>query len=155
MTENVLDTAIKAGRFFRLASESRAERAAFVGAMLLGNTADAHPSLAWIAGLSESQIVDLELRALVRADRLRDWVDGSNGRGWTWSRALLVREDLEGVRVLLRYAKAGEELCRTLEDTDSVARPKAGGPLRLNAEDRATLCAVADLDPDAWWGARG
>ena len=55
------------------------------------------------------------------------------------------REELEGVRVLLRGIGKGEELDRTLADQDAKA---AAAVIPGNAR----VSGVKALDPLAWWG---
>ena len=150
---NILEEAILQGQAYRHDARTQEQYRREVYALLAGRDGEAHPALAWIRSLGEEELVELERRALTRADRNRGRLDrtietrqGSwDVHVWSWQRVMEWREELEGVRVLLRGIGKGEELDRTLADQDAKA---AAAVIPGNAR----VSGVKALDPLAWWG---
>lgn len=112
----------------------------------------------WARSLGRAELASIEEHARRRAIALEHDLDdlqalipteGGDARE-AWTRLCLRRDDLEGVRVLLHEAGAGERLDEALRDTD-----RAGRSLRLTLSvtvDDERLRRVALGDPGAWWG---
>lgn len=146
-----LEDAVARGRDFRRNPRTREERDAVVAAFLAGQ--DPHPAVTWMRHLVDDEVSVIVDCALTRADRLYDRLAGLMDHGmdaddplvlWAWEQAMQVREDLEGVCVLLRYREdgVGEELERTLREIDRFVADHLDPPPVENL-----------LDIGAWWGA--
>ncbi len=112
----------------------------------------------WARGLDPGALASIEEHARRRAIALEHDLDhllavfpaeATEARA-AWTRVCHRRDDLEGVRLLLLEAGAGDGLDEALRDTD-----RAGRSLRLSlnvAVDDERLRRVALGDPGAWWG---
>jgi len=70
----------------------------------------------------------------------------------TWAWACWERDDLEGLRVLLREAGAGAALGAALQEPDATGRAvRFSWPSGIDVHDER-LQRVSEGDPGAWWG---
>lgn len=113
----------------------------------------------WARGLSPDQVRTIRALAAVEIDRLHQVADdlarsmACDDPGWRADLLHLChdREDLEGVRLLLAEAGAGEDLMAALDLLDSAGQDlMLGLPVRLR-EDDERLRRASELDPEAWW----
>lgn len=115
---------------------------------------------AWARALDRPQLAAIEEHARRRAMALEHDLDDllavlpldADGIRHAWMQLCHRRDDLEGVRVLLREAGVGSGLDESLRHTD-----RAGRAMRINlgdgiSTDDERLRRVALGDPAAWWG---
>jgi hypothetical protein len=157
------DAAVVAGRLARLwraAGEGRAALAA-----MSSGARDASPLVNarfWARGLKPVQRGALERFAAVEAGhlavrltRLQDALDpGDTGAAGQWRGLCARRDDLEGLRVLLRESDCdgGAELAELLATVDGIGRGiRFSWPSELDAHD-ARMQRVSEMEPHAWWG---
>ena len=150
-----------AGRLARLVRPADAGSA--LRALLAGDRTTDGSTLArtWLRTLTPLQRAAIERFAVVQARPLADNLghaherlepyDEPPFRGW---HLFHLRDDLEGVRVLLREADAdaGAVLAAVLDDIDAVGRAlRFSWPPNMDTHDER-LQRVAEADPAAWWG---
>lgn len=114
----------------------------------------------WARALDQRSTMALEQQAVRRAealsDDLTDLFDTLSAdmteASESWQRLCHRRDDIEGVRVLLREAGAGGALEEVLAEAD-----RSGRAVRINLDGTVSaaderLRRVALGDPSAWWG---
>jgi hypothetical protein len=125
-----------------------------------GSEAAAIEARRWLRGFEPGQRALVERFAVVcartlasRLARLQTTLrpdDDSLEETWAW--ACWERDDLEGVRVLLREAGAGAALAAALQDADVTGRAvRFSWPSGIDVHDER-LQRVSEGDPGAWWG---
>lgn len=124
---------------------------------------DTSPALkprAWARSLSPSQRDALERFARMRTHslsrRLASFLDRLTPDGPNlverWRALCHERDDLEGVRVLLREAGVGDQLEAALREADSAGRAvRFSWPRDVDVDDER-LRRAALSNPGAWWG---
>jgi hypothetical protein len=87
-----------------------------------------------------------------RLDRLQATiVPDEPGLTARWRALCHERDDLDGVRILLREARTGEALAGALAEADAIGRAlRFSWPSDVDVHD-ARLQRVAEGDPGAWW----
>ncbi len=138
------DETLAAGRLAR-AVEPGASQAATIAARR------------WTRSLTADQRTLIERFALVRAReieaqliRIQDGLD--QPADFAWQGLCWDRDDVEGVRVLLREAGAGEILALALRGIDDTGRAvRFSWPPDVDVHDER-LQRVSEADPGAWWG---
>jgi hypothetical protein len=116
----------------------------------------------WARGLTSVQRAALERFAAVEAGhlavrltRLQETFDVQDLASTARWRALCAqRDDLEGLRVLLREADVdtGAELATWLAEVDAIGRAlRFSWPTELDVHD-GRLQRVSEMEPDVWWG---
>jgi hypothetical protein len=157
------DAAVVAGRLARLWRAPGEGRAAF--AAMSSGARDSSPLVnarIWARGLKGLQRGAIERFASVEAGRLavqltrlRDMLDASDpGMAAQWRALCARRDDLEGLRVLLRDSDCdcGAELAELLATVDALGRAiRFSWPTELDVHD-ARLQRVSEMEPTAWWG---
>ena len=69
-----------------------------------------------------------------------------------WQALCWDRDDVEGIRVLLREARAGEALTSALRAVDEAGRAvRFSWPTEVDVHDER-LQLISEADPGAWWG---
>ena len=69
-----------------------------------------------------------------------------------WQALCWDRDDVEGIRVLLREARAGEALTSALRAVDEAGRAvRFSWPSDIDVHDER-LQRISEADPGAWWG---
>ena len=70
----------------------------------------------------------------------------------TWQALCWDRDDVDGIRVLLREAGAGEALTSALRALDETGRAvRFSWPSDVDVHDER-LQRISEADPGAWWG---
>jgi hypothetical protein len=140
------DETLAAGRIAR-AMEPGASQAATIAARR------------WTRGLTGDQRALIERFAIVRArDVARQLARIQEGQGvdqqldFAWQGICWDRDDVEGLRVLLREAHAGETLTSALRAADEIGRAvRFSWPSDVDVHDER-LQRISEADPGAWWG---
>jgi hypothetical protein len=103
-------------------------------------------------GLIERYATVAARQLTIRLERLQSTiVPDEPGLVDRWRRLCHDRDDLEGIRVLLREAKAGDALAAALREGDAVGRAlHFSWPSTADVHDER-LQRVAEGDPGAWW----
>ena len=125
-----------------------------------GSEAAAIEARRWLRGIDAGQRALVERFAVVcartlaaRLARLQTALqpdDASLEETWAW--ACWERDDLEGLRVLLREAGAGAALAAALQAPDATGRAvRFSWPTGIDVHDER-LQRVSEGDPGAWWG---
>jgi hypothetical protein len=156
------DQTTMAGVLARLQAEPTGDLArARLAALRAGG--DAAPSLAprlWMRAFSPAQRAAVERVARVSAGRLGDrvaaFLDRLSPKALDlqehWRALCHERDDLEGVRVLLREAGAGQQLEEALEKADEAGRAvRFSWPPEQRVDDER-LRKVSLSNAAAWWG---
>jgi hypothetical protein len=157
------DAAVVAGRLARLWRAPGDGRAAF--AAMSSGARDSSPLVnarLWARGLKGVQRGAIERFAVVEAGllaarlmRLRDALEpGDPSAAAEWRALCARRDDLEGLRVLLRDSDCdcGAELAEFLATVDAIGRAvRFSWPSELDVHD-ARLQRVSEMEPAAWWG---
>lgn len=118
-----------------------------------------HPRM-WARTLDARALAAIEEHARRRAvaleDDLQDLLDtlsaDPTGVRRIWTRLCHRRDDIEGVRVLLREGGLGDTLDALLRGTDRVGRSARINLVPGVDTDDERLRRVALADPSAWWG---
>ncbi len=113
----------------------------------------------WTRSLTPDQRTLIERFAIVEAHgiagrlaRLQDGLGVDATVDLAWQALCWDRDDVEGVRVLLREAGAGDALAAALRAVDDVGRAvRFSWPSDVDVHD-ARLQQVSEADPGAWWG---
>lgn len=113
----------------------------------------------WTRSLTADQRTLIERFAIVethgiaeRLARLQDGLGVDATVDLAWQALCWDRDDVEGVRVLLREAGAGDALAAALRAVDDVGRAvRFSWPSDVDVHD-ARLQQVSEADPGAWWG---
>jgi hypothetical protein len=114
----------------------------------------------WTRGLTADQRMLIERFAIVQArdvaarlDRLQTHFGPADASlDLTWQALCWDRDDVEGIRVLLREAGAGEALAAALRAVDEAGRAvRFSWPSDIDVHDER-LQRVSEADPGAWWG---
>jgi hypothetical protein len=114
----------------------------------------------WTRGLTADQRTLIERFAIVQArdiavrlDRLQTHVGPADtSLDLTWQALCWDRDDVEGIRVLLREAGAGEALTAALRAVDESGRAvRFSWPSDVDVHDER-LQRISEADPGAWWG---
>lgn len=114
----------------------------------------------WLRGIEPGQRALVERFAVVCARTLAARLarlqislqpdDASLEETWAW--ACWERDDLEGLRVLLREAGGGATLAAALQEPDATGRAvRFSWPTGIDVHDER-LQRVSEGDPGAWWG---
>lgn len=103
------------------------------------------------ATAAESVALDAARALRAALDRFHETTRGEAGWRERWRRLCLQRDDLEGMRVLLREAGRDAALDETLREVDAFARSVSASnpPLRAPVDERLSTAATAS--PFAWW----
>ncbi len=113
----------------------------------------------WVAGLSTEQLASVLERSIARIDGLWGELEALSEAlapdDDEWRNAAVglcrKREDLEGVRVLMTWQRAGDRLEDVLGPFDSAARRFIRSvPVRFSIDD-PRLRRAAIVNPAAWW----
>ena len=144
----------------RLVEPPRAQRAAIVQALREGRDVGPWaPARRWVLTLSKPQLDSLERRAVARVDSLlfllQELQEQPEAASDEWRerlrRALLARDDLESVSVLLSEAGHAGRVRTLLEVVDGVGNQLlAGLPVKLTFDDEQ-LRRAARLQGSDWW----
>jgi hypothetical protein len=121
--------------------------------------ADAIPARRWLRGVSADQRALIERFAIVRLRgveaqlaRIQDGLGVDQQLDFAWQGLCWDRDDVEGIRVLLREAGAGQRLVAALRDVDEMGRAvRFSWPSEVDVHDDR-LQRVSEADPGAWWG---
>jgi hypothetical protein len=113
----------------------------------------------WLRGLTANQRALIERFAIVQArdiaarlSRLQDGLGPDTSLDFAWQALCWARDDVEGVRVLLREAGTGGALVAVLGSVDTTGRAvRFSWPSEIDVHD-ARLQIVSEADPAAWWG---
>jgi len=141
------DETLAAGRIAR-AMEPGASQAATIAARR------------WTRGLSADQRTLVERFAIVQAHDIAARLDGLQTHfgpadaslDLAWQALCWDRDDVEGIRVLLREAGAGETLTAALRAVDESGRAvRFSWPSEVDVHDER-LQRISEADPGAWWG---
>jgi hypothetical protein len=141
------DETLAAGRIAR-AIEPGASQAATIAARR------------WPRGLTADQRTLIERFAIVQArdiaarlDRLQTHFGPADASlDLTWQALCWDRDDVEGIRVLLREAGAGQALTAALRAVDESGRAvRFSWPSDVDVHDER-LQRISEADPGAWWG---
>jgi hypothetical protein len=114
----------------------------------------------WARSLTQEQISALEELAVAEIDWLHTLLQrieaepGPAKDGWRDTALVLchARDDVEGVRLLLREAGAGKRLETALAALDEPARALVESLAATEPLDDERLRRVAAADHSAWWG---
>lgn len=103
-------------------------------------------------GLVERYATVAARQLTIRLERLQSTiVPDQPGLADRWRTLCHDRDDLEGIRVLLREAKTGAAVAAALRDADAVGRAlHFSWPSNADVHDER-LQRVAEGDPGAWW----
>ena len=146
-TRSRWDETLAAGRIAR-AMEPGASQAATIAARR------------WTRGLTADQRTLIERFAIVRAhdiaarlDRLQTHVGPADASlDLAWQALCWDRDDVDGIRVLLREAGAGQALTAALRAVDEAGRAvRFSWPSDVDVHDER-LQRISEADPGAWWG---
>jgi hypothetical protein len=157
-----LAQAIAAGIVARLAPPpaSRAEKQAAVEALLAGRPMpELYPERTWALGLGHDQRATIERHALAAADFIgeelerlaRDPEPGDPGYRAELRAARRMRDDLEGVRILLAVGGGGARLAAALADLDERAEIIVRSLPAPAREGDERLRRAAQVNPEGWW----
>jgi hypothetical protein len=121
--------------------------------------ADAIPARRWLRGVTADQRTLVERFAIVRARdveaqlaRIQDGLGVDQSLDFAWQGLCWDRDDVEGIRVLLREAGAGQTLAAALRAVDELGRAvRFSWPSDVDVHDER-LQRVSEADPGAWWG---
>jgi hypothetical protein len=121
--------------------------------------ADAIPVRRWLRGVTADQRALIERFAVVRAraieaqlTRIQDGLGVDLQLDFAWQGLCWDRDDVEGIRVLLREAGAGRMLSAALRAVDDLGRAvRFSWPSEVDVHDDR-LQRVSEADPGAWWG---
>jgi hypothetical protein len=121
--------------------------------------ADAIPVRRWLRGVSADQRTLVERFAIVRAreveaqlTRIQDGLGVDLQLDFAWQGLCWDRDDVEGIRVLLREAGTGQTLATALRAVDDLGRAvRFSWPSEVDVHDDR-LQRVSEADPGAWWG---
>jgi len=113
----------------------------------------------WTRGISADQRALIERFAIVEAhgiaarlERLQDGLGLDDSLDLAWQALCWDRDDVEGIRVLLREAGAGQALVSALRAIDDAGRAvRFSWPSEVDVHDDR-LQLVSEADPGAWWG---
>jgi hypothetical protein len=114
----------------------------------------------WTRGLTADQRTLIERFAIVQArdiaarlDRLQTHFGPADASlDLTWQALCWDRDDVEGIRVLLREAGAGQALAAALRAVDEAGRAvRFSWPSDVDVHDER-LQRISEADPGAWWG---
>jgi hypothetical protein len=113
----------------------------------------------WLRRLTADQRTLMERFAIVEAQRvatrlgrLQDGFGVDASLDLAWQALCWDRDDVEGIRVLLREAGAGQRLAAALRRVDEVGRSvRFSWPSEVDVHDDR-LQHVSEADPGAWWG---
>lgn len=121
--------------------------------------ADAIPTRRWLRGVTPEQRALIERFAIVRARgvaaqlaRIQDGHGVDQPLDFAWQGLCWDRDDVEGLRVLLREAQTGQALAAELRAVDELGRAvRFSWPSEVDVHDDR-LQRVSEADPGAWWG---
>ncbi len=121
--------------------------------------ADAISARRWLRGVTADQRALIERFAIVRARgvagqlaRIQDGQGVDQSLDFAWQGICWGRDDVEGIRVLLREAQAGQVLAAALRAVDELGRAvRFSWPSEVDVHDDR-LQRVSEADPGAWWG---
>ena len=121
--------------------------------------ADALPARRWLRSVTADQRALVERFAVVHARevglqlaRIQEGQGLDQSLDFTWQSLCWDRDDVEGLRVLLREAGAGQALAAALRDVDDIGRAvRFSWPSEVDVHDER-LQRVSEADPGAWWG---
>jgi hypothetical protein len=121
--------------------------------------ADAIAMRRWPRTITADQRALIERFAIVRARdvesqiaRIQDGLGIDLRLDFTWQRICWDRDDVEGVRVLLREAGSGQALAGVLRSVDEAGRAvRFSWPSDVDVHD-VRLQQISEADPGAWWG---
>ena len=138
---------LAAGRIAR-AIEPRATQAATIAARRWPRTLSADQR-ALIERFAIVQVRDIA----ARLDRLQTHFGPADASlDLTWQALCWDRDDVDGIRVLLREAGAGEALTSALRALDETGRAvRFSWPSDVDVHDER-LQRISEADPGAWWG---
>ena len=114
----------------------------------------------WTRGLTADQRTLIERFAIVQArdiaarlDRLQTHFGPADASlDLAWQALCWDRDDVEGIRVLLREAGAGQALTAALRAVDEAGRAvRFSWPSDVDVHDER-LQRISEADPGAWWG---
>jgi hypothetical protein len=113
----------------------------------------------WTRSLTGDQRALIERFAIVEAhgvaarlERLQDGLGFDASVDLAWQAVCWDRDDVEGIRVLLREAGAGQGLVSALRAVDEIGRAvRFSWPSEVDVHDDR-LQRVSEADPGAWWG---
>ena len=114
----------------------------------------------WTRGLTADQRALIERFAIVQAqgiaarlERLQTHFGPADASlDLAWQSLCWDRDDVEGIRVLLREAGSGQALAAALRAIDDVGRAvRFSWPSEVDVHDER-LQRVSEADPGAWWG---
>jgi hypothetical protein len=113
----------------------------------------------WLRGLTADRRALIERFAIVEArdvaarlERLQDGLGFDVSLDLAWQALCWDRDDVEGIRVLLREAGDGRALVAALQAVDEVGRAvRFSWPSDVDVHDDR-LQRVSEGDPGAWWG---
>ena len=114
----------------------------------------------WTRGLTADQRTLIERFAIVRArdiaarlDRLQTHFGPADASlDLAWQALCWDRDDVDGIRVLLREASAGQALTAALRAVDEAGRAvRFSWPSDVDVHDER-LQRISEADPGAWWG---
>ena len=113
----------------------------------------------WTRSLTSDQRALIERFAIVRAraveaqlTRIQEGLGVDLQLDFAWQGLCWDRDDLEGIRVLLREAGAGQALAAALRAVDEIGRAvRFSWPSEVDVHDDR-LQRVSEADPGAWWG---
>jgi hypothetical protein len=121
--------------------------------------ADAIAIRRWPRTLTAEQRALIERFAIVRARdvesqlaRIQDGLGIDQQLDFAWQGICWDRDDVEGIRVLLREAGAGQALTAALRAVDEAGRAvRFSWPSDVDVHDER-LQRISESDPGAWWG---
>jgi hypothetical protein len=121
--------------------------------------ADAIPVRRWLRGVTADQRALIERFAIVRLraveaqlTRIQDGLGVDQQLDFAWQWICWARDDVEGIRVLLREARAGQALSAALRAVDELGRAvRFSWPSEVDVHDDR-LQRVSEAEPGAWWG---
>jgi hypothetical protein len=123
------------------------------------SAADAIPVRRWLRGVTADQRALVERFAIARARgvatdlaRIQDGQGVDQSLDFAWQGICWDRDDVEGISVLLREARAGQALTTALRAVDELGRAvRFSWPSEVDVHDDR-LQRVSEADPGAWWG---
>jgi hypothetical protein len=121
--------------------------------------ADTISARRWLRSLTIDQRTLIERFAIVRARgieaqlaRIQDGLGVEQQLDFVWQGICWDRDDVEGIRVLLREAGTGPALTAALRAVDEAGRAvRFSWPSDIDVHDDR-LQRVSEADPGAWWG---